>query len=220
MHKRLATALTCAALVVTLSGCGGDDNREELDAWAQDVCGQIRPQVEKIQDASGAIAEATEGDRSPAEVQEADSAAFQDISDAYAALAEAVDGAGDPPVDDGTRLRDDAVSELRDLSGSYADLKETVDGLDVEDQGEFSQGLRDLADQLELLGQSGDQALQELQTGDLGEAMARQEGCRRTPTGDDAGDGASADDGAEQQDAEQQDAGEQEAEDGSGGADE
>ncbi|MFI7274326.1 small secreted protein [Streptomyces sp. NPDC049879] len=196
MHKRLATALTCcAALVFTLSACGGDDNREELDAWAKDVCGDIRPQVEKIQEASGAIAAATEGDRSPAEVQETDSAAFQEISDAYAALADAVDGAGDPPVDDGARLREDAVSELRDLSGSYGDLKETVDGLDTSEQAEFSQGLRDVAGQLEELGQSGDQALHELQTGDLGEAMARQEGCRSTPTGDGADDGSGDDAG-------------------------
>ncbi|WP_243740812.1 small secreted protein [Streptomyces sp. 8K308] len=176
--KKLALALSSsAALVLTLSACG-DDSQAQTDEWAKNVCDQVQPQVAQIQAANAAITDASAGDRSPAEVQEADSAAFQDISEAYASLADAVEAAGDPPVDDGAQLREDAVSELRAISDSYAELQQTVEGLDTSDQAAFAEGLQGVAGQLQELGQSGDAALNELQSGELGEAMARQEGCQ------------------------------------------
>jgi hypothetical protein len=171
------------SLTLALSACtgGGDDGGEETEAWAREVCGQVGPQVQKIRDASAAITEASEGDETPKEVQEADSAAFKDISDAYAALAETVQQAGVPPVDNGERLRRDAVEELNDISDSYAELQDTIDGLDTSDQAEFAEGLTDIADRLSELGASGDEALRELQDGELGEAMAQERGCQ-SPT--------------------------------------
>lgn len=178
MNKKLAVVLSgCAVLSLTLTACGGDSG-QETDDWARSVCDEVQPQVRKIQDANLAIAEASEGDRSADEVREADAAAFQDISEAYAALASAVDEAGDPPVEDGEQLREDAVSELNGISDAYDGLRETIEELDSSDQGEFAEGLKGIAEQLEQLGQSGDDALSELQSGELGEAMARQEGCQ------------------------------------------
>ncbi|UED85531.1 small secreted protein [Streptomyces profundus] len=200
MKKKLPVALSgCAALVFTLAACGGDDD-SKVDEWAQNVCDQVQPQVEKIQQANVAIAEASDGSRSPEEVQEADSEAFRNISDAYGSLADAVDGAGDPPVDDGERLREEAVSELRGISDAYGGLQETMAGLDTSDQGQFAEGLQDIAGQLEELGQSGDEALNELQSGELGEAMARQDGCQ-SPSSPGEGD----DDGAPTDDADETD---------------
>ncbi|GAA3855216.1 small secreted protein [Streptomyces sedi] len=191
--KKLPVALSgCAAVVLTLTACGGDDGKK-ADEWAQSVCDQVQPQVERIQQANTAIAEASDGSRSPEEVQEADSEAFQHISDAYGALADAVDSAGDPPVDDGERLREDAVTELRGISDSYGQLRETIDGLDTSDQGAFAEGLQNIAGQLQELGESGDEALNELQSSDVGEAMARQDGCQSPPaSGETGGGGESA----------------------------
>ncbi len=86
------------ALALTLTGCGSDDNGK-TDEWAKAVCDRMQPEVEKIRSASAAITEASEGGKPAAEVQEADSAAFQEISDAYTNLATIVNDAGDPPVD-------------------------------------------------------------------------------------------------------------------------
>ncbi|TDC79399.1 small secreted protein [Streptomyces hainanensis] len=227
--KKLALVLTSsAALMVTLSACG-DDSGAQTDEWAKNVCDEVQPQVSQIQAANAAITDASAGDRAPADVQAADSAAFQDISAAYASLADAVDAAGDPPVDEGAQLRQDAVSELRAISESYAALQETVDGLDTSDQAAFADGLQGVAGQLQELGQSGDEALNELQSGELGQAMARQEGCQRpaeVPSGGsdestdaEGGEGGEDGDGGEAQDENAdsaEDAENQNTEDGSG----
>ena len=54
-----------------------------------------------------------------------------------------------------------------------------------------------IADQLAELGESGDDALNELQEGELGEAMARQRGCQ-SPSNDGDGDGSSGEETAGQ----------------------
>jgi hypothetical protein len=202
VKSKLGIALAgCAALTVTLSGCGNDDNSEETEAWARQVCDQLQPQVEKIQDASAAITEASEGDKSPEQVQEADSAAFGDISDAYAALASTVQDAGEPPVEEGARLRREAVNELTDISDSYGELQDTIDGLDTSDRSEFADGLTGIADRLAELGESGDEALSELQSGDLGEAMAEQPDCQSPSPGQgDGNDGGDQTEGPDSED--------------------
>jgi hypothetical protein len=183
VNKKLAAALSGgAALLLTLTGCG-DDSGAKADAWAKSVCDDVKPQVSKIQQANASINEASEQKKSPSEVQKTDSAAFAQISEAYAALAKGVQKAGAPPVDDGEKLRDDAVKELRGLSTSYDGLRKDVDKLDTKDQADFASGLKDLAQRLGQLGKSGDKSLRKLQSGDLGKAMAEQEGCKKPSPG-------------------------------------
>lgn len=182
MNKKLAAALSgSAALVLTLTGCG--DDGAETAAWAKKVCDKVKPQVEKIQQANQSINEASQQKKSPEEVQKIDSAAFQKISEAYRALAQAVDKAGVPPVENGAKLEKNAVQELKSLSKAYSDLKKTVDELDTKNQSKFAQGLKGLAQELGRLGKSGDKSLQKLQSGELGEAMAEQKGCRKASPG-------------------------------------
>lgn len=178
MNKKLAVALSgSAVLALALSGCGGDDGQKERDEWAKKVCDQVRPQFSKIQQANAAIAEAAR-EKQPKEVKRTDSEAFQQISEAYAALADAVRNAGEPPVDNGAALQKEAIKELKGIATSYGELQETVDELKTDDQQKFSEGLKTVAEKLDALGRSGDKALTRLQEGPLGEAMAKQEGCK------------------------------------------
>lgn len=200
MNKKLASALSgSAVLVLALTGCGGGDDKDDgkAQAWAKKVCDQVQPQVKKIQQATSAISEAAAKDSSSAEVQKADSAAFQELSEAYKALAGAVSKAGEPPVEDGEKLRKDAVKELNEISSAYGDLKTKTDDLDTKDQGKFAAGLRDISKELDTLGKSGDVALNKLQSGDLGKAMSEQSGCKK-PGGGGSGDsgGPSDEDGS------------------------
>ncbi|BFO14006.1 hypothetical protein SHKM778_03940 [Streptomyces sp. KM77-8] len=121
VNKKLAVALSGGAvLVLALTGCGGDDNNEKLDAWAKQVCDAVQPQAAKIKSANAAIQKETSDSSTPEEVQKADSKAFQDMSDAYKAIGAAVSQAGAPDVDNGEKKQTDAVKELNGISAAYA----------------------------------------------------------------------------------------------------
>lgn len=180
MNKKLAAALSGgAALVVALSGCG-DDSAEKTDAWAKKVCGQVGPQVNKINKASKTMQEASDDrEKSGKEIQQTDSKAFQQNADAYKTLANTVRKAGVPPVDNGKKIQQDSVKSLNSISSKYADLKKEIDDLDASKPEALYKGLRGIAPKLDSLGKNGGQAVQKLQSGDLGEAMAKQDGCKR-----------------------------------------
>ncbi|MCM2413286.1 MULTISPECIES: small secreted protein [unclassified Streptomyces] len=179
MNKKLAAALSGGAvLVLTLSGCS-DDSDNKVNDWAKKVCDQVQPQLQKIANANASIQQQTADNSKPADVQETDSAAFQQISKAYKALGSAVDSAGPPPVDDGETTQKEAVKELNASSVAYADLQKKVDDLDTKDQAKFADGLKDIADELNKISTNGDQALKKLQSGEVGTAMAKQKGCQK-----------------------------------------
>jgi archaellum component FlaC len=181
VNKKLAAALSGGAvLVLALTGCGSDDDggNEKLDSWAQQVCDAVQPQARKIEAANSAIQKETSDNSSPEQVQKTDAKAFQDMSDAYKAMGDAVRKAGAPNVDDGEKKQQDAVKELDSLSASYASLKKQVEGLDTKDQAKFADGLKDVAAELTKLGRTGSDALKTLEEGDVGKAMAKQDSCK------------------------------------------
>ncbi|MEU2024244.1 small secreted protein [Streptomyces sp. NPDC016469] len=179
MNKKLAAALSGGAvLVLALSGCS-DDSDDKVNDWAKKVCDQVQPQLQKIANANASIQQQTSDNSKPADVQKTDSAAFHQISQAYKALGSAVDSAGPPPVDDGETTQKEAVKELNASSAAYAKLQEKVDDLETKDQGKFADGLKGIAEELNKISTSGDQALQKLQSGEVGSAMAKQKGCQK-----------------------------------------
>jgi len=185
VNKKLTAALSGGAvLVLALSGCSSDGGsgsgggNDKLNSWAKQVCDAVKPQAQKIEEANAAIQKQTSDNSTPEAVQKTDAQAFQDMSDAYKALGTAVDNAGPPDVEDGKTKQANAVKELNALSASYADLKTQVAKLDTKDQAKFAEGLKDVATQLGKLSQSGNDPLKRLEQGDVGRAMAQQEGCK------------------------------------------
>jgi len=178
VKKKLAAALSgVATLTMALSACGSSNS--EIDNYAKSICDQLQPQLQRIQNSNNSIASVSGHDHTPEEVKSVDSAAFQQITDAYKALANAVNNAGAPPVKDGATLQQNAVNELNDTSTAYAGLKKTVDGFNPGDQVTFAGGLKGVAGQLVSLGKGGDDALSKLQSGDVGKAMAKQPSCQK-----------------------------------------
>lgn len=181
MNKKLVAALSGgAALVLALTGCGGDDsgNKKKLDDWAKQVCDQMQPQVKKITDANASIATVL-NEQDSKKIQQTDSAAFQANVDAYKALATSVQNAGAPPAKDGESSQKNAVKALNDLSGAYAELKKRVDGLDTGDRSKFGDGLKAIAGDIAKLSGRSDDALKKLQSGDVGKAMSRTPACQK-----------------------------------------
>ncbi|THA36596.1 small secreted protein [Streptomyces sp. A1277] len=193
MNKKLAAALSGGAvLVLTLSGCS-DDSDNKVNDWAEKVCDQVQPQLQKIANANASIQQQTADNSKPADVQETDSAAFQQIAQAYKALGSAVESAGPPPVDNGETTQKEAVKELNASSAAYAKLQKKVDALETKDQAKFADGLKGIADELNKISTNGDQALKKLQSGEVGTAMAKQEGCQK-PTASASPSAGSSDD--------------------------
>ncbi|MEU3630463.1 MULTISPECIES: hypothetical protein, partial [Streptomyces] len=182
MNKKLAAALSGGAvLVLALSGCSGDeaeDDGKKVEAWAKTFCDQAKPQIQKRADAQQTII-STAADGKPADVQAADSKAFQDIADTDKALAKAVAGAGVPPVENGEKLQQDAIKELNSTATAYEGLRKQVDALDPKDQQKFADGLQGVADGLKRIEKMDQDALAKLQSGELGQAMAKQPGCQK-----------------------------------------
>ncbi|MEU9982572.1 small secreted protein [Streptomyces sp. NPDC050856] len=179
MNKKLAAALSGGAvLVLALSGCGGDEEDNKVDEWAKKVCDQAQPQIQKRANAQQTII-STAADGRPADIQAADSKAFRDIADADKALAKAVQDAGAPPVENGAKLQQDAVKELNSTATAYESLKKQVDALNPKDQQKFADGLKAVADGLKKIEKMDQDALAKLQSGQLGQAMAKQPGCQK-----------------------------------------
>ncbi|MEW2248377.1 MULTISPECIES: small secreted protein [unclassified Streptomyces] len=179
VNKKLAAALSGGAvLVLALSGCSSDNGNEKLDAWAKQVCDAVQPQAKKIEAANAAIQKETSDNSAPKDVQATDARAFQDMSDAYKAIGAAVQRAGAPNVDGGEKKQQDAVKELDALSAKYAALKKQVDALNTTDQAKFADGLKGIATELDKLSKSGSDALKNLEEGDVGKAMSKQESCK------------------------------------------
>ncbi|MEI5098638.1 small secreted protein [Streptomyces sp. PmtG] len=180
VNKKLAAALSGGAvLVLALSGCSSDDGNKKLDDWAEKVCDTaVQPQSKKIADANAAIKKQTADNSSPEEVKKTDSQAFQDISDAYKERSAALKKAGAPPVDDGEKKLNDATKELDGLSKSYADLKARTDKLNTKDQSAFADDLAKVAEELGKLSKSENTAQKRLESGEVGKAMRKQDGCK------------------------------------------
>lgn len=181
-HGRRA-ALSGAAVLLALaplSACSSDDTGKKLDTWAQGVCDQTAAQTKKINDANTALTKVDSGGK-PQDVQAADSAAFQQISDAYKALSGIFDAAGPAPGDNGDTFQQNAVTSFSGLSTQYAALKKQVDGLDTTDQAKFATGLQGVSDSFSKATTDGDKALSALREGDQGKALAKQPGCQSVP---------------------------------------
>ncbi|MER7912947.1 MULTISPECIES: small secreted protein [unclassified Streptomyces] len=178
MNKKLAAALSGGAvLVLALSGCS-DDEGNKVDDWAKTFCDQAKPQIQKRADAHQIII-STAADSKPAEIQAADSKAFQDIANADRALAKAVESAGAPPVENGEKVKQDAIKELNETAVAYEGLKKQVDALDPSNQQKFADGLQNVANGLTRIEKMDQQALAKLEEGELGQAMAKQPGCQK-----------------------------------------
>ncbi|WP_314617511.1 small secreted protein [Streptomyces stackebrandtii] len=178
MNKKLAAALSGGAvLMLVLSGCS-DDEGNKVEDWAKTFCDQAKPQIQKRANAHQIII-STAADSKPAEIQAADSKAFQDIANADRALAKAVEAAGAPPVENGAKVQQDAIKELNATAVAYEGLKKEVDALDPANQQKFADGLQDVADGLTKIEKMDQAALAKLEEGELGQAMAKQPGCQK-----------------------------------------
>ncbi|MFD9691792.1 hypothetical protein ACFWXO_39220 [Kitasatospora sp. NPDC059088] len=192
MNKRL---LAVPALGVLLAfgavGCGGDDNSKQLDSWASNVCGAAKDPIAQAQVALADTAQVKTGE-SPTDLRKRLSADIGRLGKTNQDIAAAIDAAGAPKVDNGAALQKDTVDELKKAADGYLDVQKKLDALAIDDQAKFADGLNSVGDQLRRLSSLSTQAQSKLGSGDLGRAMAKQEGCKPSQATPGAGASGSA----------------------------
>ncbi|WP_051732373.1 hypothetical protein [Kitasatospora phosalacinea] len=192
MKKRLVTVSALGALLALAAvGCSADDSAEKLDGWAKSVCDAAKDPIAQSRTALADTADVKEGE-SPADLQKRLSADFASLATTNQQLADAVQKAGAPKIDDGAKVQQDAVNELKQVAQGYLDAQKKLDALAGSDQAKFADGLRSVGDQVQQLSQVSTSALAALQSGDLGDAMKKQPGCKAGGTGAGAGAGAAS----------------------------
>ncbi|MFC1410756.1 small secreted protein [Streptacidiphilus sp. N1-12] len=171
---RLAAPAALVALGVT--GCGSG-NGPAVEAWAKSVCQGMQSPV---QQANAALADtgAVKPGETPKALQTRLAADFGALATANTQIAQAVQKAGAPKVANGAETQADALSELDQAAGGYTKVQQSVQALSVTDQAKFAASLKGVGDQVQQLAELSTSALQKLQTGDLGAALAKQPGCK------------------------------------------
>ncbi|MFJ9606536.1 small secreted protein [Kitasatospora sp. NPDC101176] len=177
MNKRLLAVPALGALLAFGAvGCG-DDNAKQLESWASNVCGAAKDPIAQAQTALADTGQVKTGEV-PADLQKRLSADIGRLAKTNQDIAAAINSAGAPKVDSGANLQQDTVAELTKAADGYQDVQKKLDALPNDDQAKFADGLRSVADQVQKLASLSTQAQAKLQRGELGAAMAKQDGCK------------------------------------------
>ncbi|WP_180290506.1 small secreted protein [Streptomyces sp. TLI_171] len=165
-----------ALLALAAVGCSADDSAK-LDGWAKNVCDSARDPIAQSRAALADTGNVKEGE-SPVDLQKRLSTDLATLAATNQQLADAVQKAGAPKVDDGAKVQQDAVNELKQVAQGYLDAQKKLEGLASNDQAKFADGLRSVGDQVQRLSGVSTSALAGLQSGDLGDAIKKQPGCK------------------------------------------
>ncbi|MCG6499163.1 hypothetical protein [Kitasatospora sp. A2-31] len=177
MNKRLLAVPALGALLAFGAvGCG-DDNTKQLESWAANVCGAAKDPIAQAQTALADTGQVKTGE-APADLQKRLSTDIGRLAKTNQDIAAAIDSAGAPKVDDGATIQKDTVAELNKAADGYLEVQKKLDAVSNADQSKFADGLRSVADQIQQLASLSTQAQAKLQRGELGAAMAKQEGCK------------------------------------------
>lgn len=124
-----------------------DDSSDavEVDAWAEDFCGNFQGWLSEIQDASGTVSEGI----TPGDVEGAKAAIvglFDDASTSTTALIESLESGGYPDIDDGEDLVDDLVGKFEDFDTAIGGARAEAEALPTDDPAAFQSGVNDVVE--------------------------------------------------------------------------
>lgn len=181
LEKRLWT-VPALGLMLALGAvaCGGSDTAA-LDSWAKKVCDSAQSPIAQSQTALADTGKVVP-EEAPAELQQRLAADLGTLATTNQELADAISKAGAPKIDNGAKVQQAAVDELRKAAQGYLDVQQKLTALPNTERARFADGLRSVGDQVKRLAQQSTAALNQLQSGELGTAIAKQPGCKRTST--------------------------------------
>ena len=177
MVARTWLRLTVPAVLLAFGAAGcTSDNTGQLNAWATSLCQGMQSPIEQ---ANTALADtgAVKTGETPQALQTRLATDLGTLSTANTQIAQAVQQAGTPKVSNGAQVQSNAVAELKKAAAGYTTVQQAVSALSVADQAKFAANLKGIGDQVQQLAELSTSALQQLQAGDLGTALAKQPGC-------------------------------------------
>ncbi|WP_371497964.1 small secreted protein [Kitasatospora sp. NBC_00374] len=177
MNKRLLAASALGVVLALGAAACSDDNTAQLGTWAKGVCDAAQAPIAQSRTALADTA-VVQPEEAPADLQKRLSADLAALGKTNQELADAIDKAGAPKVDDGATVQQNAVGELKQAAQGYQDAQKKLDGLSNADRAKFADGLRSVGDQVQRLSRLSTQAMNRLQSGELGDALKKQPGCK------------------------------------------
>lgn len=176
-RKKWLRLVAPAALLAFGATACSSDNTAQIDSWATTLCGDM---TSPVQQASTALADTgtVKPGESPQALQTRLAADLGTLATANTQIAQAVQKAGVPKVSNGAQTQASAVSELNQAAGGYTKAQQSVLALSTTDQAKFAANLVGIGDQIQQLAELSTSALQQLQSGQLGTALAKQPGCK------------------------------------------
>lgn len=140
--KATVAAVASVTAMLALSACGGSD----ATAWANDVCGKIKPSVQKLTTPP----ELAQGD--PAKTKEALSTFVTDASSATDSIVTAMKDAGDPPVDGGAEAVEKMSDAMATVKAALGRAKQEIDKADPSDPAAFQAAFTKAGKEMAALG--------------------------------------------------------------------
>ena len=174
--KWLRLAIPAALLAFGATACSGD-NTAQLDNWASTLCGAMQSPVQQAATALADTGTVKTGE-TPKALQTRLAADLGTLATANTDIAQAVQKAGAPKVSNGSQTQASAVSELNQAAGGYTKAQQDVLALSTTDQAKFAANLNGIGDQIQQQAELSTSALQQLQSGDAGKALAGQAACK------------------------------------------
>jgi membrane protein implicated in regulation of membrane protease activity len=124
--ERLGALTVVLALALTLAGCGGDDDEDQAESWANDVCSSLSAWVTDVEETVQSVTDAGLA------IDEDDlQTAVDDVAEATSTLVDDLEELGPPETEGGEEAR----SELESLATTLESEVETVQQAVESDSG-------------------------------------------------------------------------------------
>lgn len=163
---KVATAVAAGALVLT--SCGGGD----ATAWANDLCGDIAPEVEELKE-QPKIDQAD-----PAAMKSSLTAFLDKVSAGIDTISGALDDAGEPPVDGGAEAMDKVSEALGTAKEAIGRAKTSIEGADPANPTQFQEAITKAGQEMQSLSSIGDPTEGLKANDELNKAFKEAESCK------------------------------------------
>jgi hypothetical protein len=155
---RLPILALLAALAVAAAGCGGDETSEPEGTppkqWAGSVCGALETWQESLQNQARGLSREVLQAKSPNAAKRRIGTFLDEVIAETDTMMEAVEGAGQPAVEQGRQVADDFRMGLEQMRAAFEDARAKIAKVPTDDPQAFQRQLTEIGSDLQTQGRS------------------------------------------------------------------